>query len=59
MAIKVGDLVEFIEPMDDEVGTTYRLIELNGDRCVIELVCDMKIRPTWVRLVADLRRVVS
>ena len=57
MSLQVNDLVEFIEPMEDEAGTTYRLVELNGDRCVIELVCDMRIRPTWVRLVADLKRV--
>lgn len=57
MSLKVNDLVEFIEPMEDELGTTYRLIELNGDRCLIELVCEMRIRPTWVRLVADLKRV--
>ena len=32
MSLQVNDLVEFIEPMEDEAGTTYRLVELNGDR---------------------------
>jgi len=57
MSIQVNDLVEFIEPFEDEVGTTYRVLEVNGDRCIIEYVCDMRIRPTSVRLVADLKRV--
>ncbi len=59
MSIQVNDLVEFIEPLADEVGTTYRVLEVNGDRCVIEFICDMRIRPTFVRLLADLKRVDS
>lgn len=57
MVFSPDDIVEFAAPLDDEVGTTYRVVEVNGDRCIIELVCDMRIRPTWVRLVADLKLV--
>lgn len=57
MSIQVNDIVEFIELFEDEVGTTYRVIEVNGDRCIIEYVCTMRIRPTFVRLVSDLKRV--
>lgn len=57
MSFSLNDIVEFVDPLDDEVGTTYRVVEVNGDRCIIELVCDMRIRPTWVRLVADLKLV--
>ena len=53
--LELGDIVEFVVPFDDEVGTQYRLVELNGDRCVIELICDFTIRPTWTRLVSDLK----
>lgn len=56
MTIEVNDIVEFIEPFEDEEGTTYTVLEINGDRCVIELICDMRIRPTWTRLVADLKK---
>jgi hypothetical protein len=59
MLFSPDDIVEFVDPLEDEVGTTYRVVEVNGDRCIIELVCDMRIRPTWVRLVADLKRVVD
>lgn len=55
MQIKVNDIVEFIEPFDDEAGTTYKVLEVNGDRCIIELICDMRIRPTWIRLTNDLK----
>ena len=58
-ALRLGDMVEFVEPFDDEVGATYRLVEINGDRCVIELICDMTIRPTWTRLTADLKLVTA
>lgn len=53
--LALGDIVEFVVPFDDEVGTQYRVVELNGDRCAIELICDFTIRPTWTRLVADLK----
>ena len=57
MSIEVNDIVEFIEPFDHEEGTTYTVLEVNGDRCVIELIFEMRIRPTWTRLVSDRKKV--
>jgi hypothetical protein len=42
MLFSPDDIVEFVDPLEDEVGTTYRVVEVNGDRCIIELVCDMR-----------------
>jgi hypothetical protein len=44
--MKVGDIVKFREGLyDDEEGATYRILELNGDRCFIVFICDLPIPP--------------
>jgi len=52
--IKVNDTVKYSEPMKDEVGMTFQVIEVNGDRCIIEANNGMHIKPTYVAKVADL-----
>ncbi len=53
--LNVNDTVEFAEPMADEVGVTFTIVEMNGDRCVIEANVDMPIKPQTVAMVADLK----
>ena len=58
---KVGDIVEYLAPEADEQGVTYRVLEMNGDRCFIQAVAhngaafDMPILPQTVAQVAWLK----
>jgi hypothetical protein len=47
--MKAGDKVRFIEVKDpgDEL-CEFTVLEVRGDRVLIELVCDMPIRPMSV-----------
>lgn len=59
MEIKTDDLVTFKKSLyEDETGAVYRVLEINGDRCFVELVnTNMVIRPQSVAIVADLELV--
>lgn len=54
--IAVGTLVIFKDGLyDDEKGTIYRVLEVNGDRVVLELEnSTMSIRPQSIALLSDL-----
>lgn len=40
MDIKIDDLVTFKKGLyGDEDGAVYRVLEINGDRCMLEFVC--------------------
>ncbi len=44
--MKIGDTVKFLDGLyDDEKGATYKIIEINGDRSIIEFICDLPIPP--------------
>lgn len=46
--LRKGQLVRLAPQWRDspaEADALYRLVEDNGDRCIIELVCDMPIPP--------------
>jgi len=44
--MKIGDTVKFIEGLySDEKGTEYKVLEINGDRVIIEFICDLPIPP--------------
>lgn len=54
MEIKVGQQVKFATIVDPEdESARFRVLEVNGDRLLIEFVCDMSIPPTQVVRVAD------
>ena len=61
MHIKEGDLVVFRNGLyEDEQGAVYRVAEVNGDRCFLELInTSMPIRPQTLAQVADLEVVVN
>lgn len=53
--MKIGSIVKFREGLyADEVNTTYRVIEDNGDRVFLEFICDLRFPPQSVALVKDL-----
>jgi len=57
MEIKEGDLVVFKQGLyaGEEERLIYRMVELNGDRCFIELVnTNMVIRPQSLAMTAEL-----
>ena len=53
--MKIGDTVKFIEDLyPDENGTRYKVIEINGDRAIIEFVCDLPIPPQSIAKISEL-----
>lgn len=55
MDIKVNDIVRFKRGLyADEEKTTYRVIEMNGDRCFIEYISNLFINPQSVARVEEL-----
>jgi len=61
MAIKIGDLVIFKKGLyEDEEGAVYRVLEINGDRGMLELAnTDMIIRPQSVAILSELELLPS
>jgi hypothetical protein len=57
--MKTGDTVKFRNPLPDEIGMTYTVIEVNGDRCVIEANTGMTFNPQQVAKVTDLEVIKS
>ena len=56
MTIAKDDLVVFKRGLyDDEEGAVYKVVEINGDRCFLELVnTNMTIRPQSVATLSEL-----
>lgn len=53
--LAVGQSVKFINPLtDDERGERFIVLELRSERVLVEFICDMTIRPTFVYPTADL-----
>ena len=51
----IGQRVKFTAPLNDnERQERFTVIELRGNRVLVEFICDMSIRPTFVFLSADL-----
>jgi hypothetical protein len=43
--IKVGSVVKYARPAEGEADLRFILKEDNGDRVLIELICDYRIKP--------------
>lgn len=52
--MKNGDTVQFKQPYSDEIGLQMRVLEMRGDRVLVEAQVDMFLKPTSVHLVAEL-----
>lgn len=59
--MNIGDLVTFKKGLyQDEEGTIYRVLEVNGDRTILELVnTKMAIRPQSVGKISELEKFVD
>ena len=56
--MKVGDVVRFAAPeTEDEESERFVVLDLRGDRTLVEFVCEMNIKPTFVYQTADLKTV--
>lgn len=61
MDINRGDLVAFKPGLyADEQGAVYRVIEVNGDRVILELAnTNLTFSPQSIALIADLEKISS
>lgn len=61
MSINIGDLVIFKKGLyKDEENTIYHVLEINGDRAILELVnTKMVIRPQSVARLLELDKLIE
>lgn len=53
--MKPGDLVKFRDDLyPDEIGAQYRVVEINGDRAIIEFVGNLPIPPQSIAKLSEL-----
>lgn len=58
--MKKNDLVKFKDGLyADEIGAKYKVIEVNGDRAIIQFVCDLPIPPQSVAKIEELELCTS
>ncbi len=51
--MKLYDIVKYITPQKGEEDLHFVLREINGDRVLIELICDWAIKPTEVVAISE------
>ncbi len=44
--MKINDIVKYSKPQKGEERIRFVLREVNGDRVLIEMICDWAIKPT-------------
>ncbi len=53
--MKTGDTVKFKDGLyNDETGARYKVVEIKGDRAIIEFICDLPIRPQSIATISEL-----
>lgn len=53
--MNLNQVVKFKEPMSkDEAAERFVIVEVRGDRVLVELVCEMTIRPTFVYMAEEM-----
>jgi hypothetical protein len=58
MNLKINDIVKFRDGLyPDEDGATYRIIEINDDRAIIEFICALPVPPQSVARIDELELV--
>jgi len=51
----IGDIVKFKDGLyPDEKGANYKVVEINGDRAVIQFICDLPIPPQSIAKISEL-----
>lgn len=53
MGMKPNDIVKYSRPQEGEEDLRFGLIEVNGNRVLIQLICDYTIKPTETVLLTD------
>jgi hypothetical protein len=57
--MQTGDIVKFVDGLyADENGATYKVIEINGERVILEFICQLPIPPQSVAKIQELEVVV-
>ena len=56
--MKKGDFVMLTNPLPDESGLILSVLEMRGDRVLVEAQVDMNLKPTTVYMVDDLEVIV-
>jgi len=51
--MNANDIVKYSNPQQGEADIRFVLREINGDRVLIELICDWSIRPTEVVAISE------
>ena len=51
--MKANDIVKYSKPQKGEEDIRFVLREINGDRVLIELICDWAIKPTEVVAISE------
>ena len=51
--MKPNDIVKYSKPQKGEEDIRFILREVNGDRVLIELICDWAIKPTEVVAISE------
>jgi hypothetical protein len=55
-----GNIVKFIDGLyPDEKGAKYKVLEINGDRAVIEFICELPIPPQSIAKISELEVVLQ
>lgn len=53
--MQIGDIVKFKDGLyNDEIGAKYKVVEINGDRSVLEFICDLLIPPQSIAKTSEL-----
>lgn len=56
--MEVGDIVKFKDGLySDEEGARYKVMEINGDRAIIEFICQLPIPPQSIANMDELELV--
>ncbi len=60
MTMQTGDIVKFKDGLySDETSAKYKIVEMNGDRAVLEFICDLPIPPQSVAKTNELEIIKS
>jgi hypothetical protein len=53
--MNTGDIVHFKDGLyHDEIGARYKIVEINGDKAIIEFICELPIPPQSVAMINEL-----
>ena len=58
--MKIGDIVKFMDGLyPDENRARYTVVEINGDRAIVEFISDLPIPPQSIAKINELEIVQS